>query len=103
MKVATAKVKLTHPDRTKAPGMPKIDRDKYESMKKAILEVVPATEPGIAFQDLPGAVKKKLPAVTWKGASLPWYTTGVKLDLEGRGLIKRLEGSSPQRIVRGRR
>ncbi len=29
-----------------------------------------------------------------------WYTVTVKLDLEARGLIKRLPGSGPQRLVR---
>ncbi|MBW3603547.1 MAG: hypothetical protein KY460_01340 [Actinobacteria bacterium] len=32
----------------------------------------------------------------WREASVGWYTTAVKLDLEAREVISRVPGSSPQ-------
>ncbi len=32
--------------------------------------------------------------------SVAWYTTTVKLDLEVRGEIKRIEGANPQRLLK---
>ena len=59
----------------------------------------PALEPGLAFGDLSGEVERRLPAPLFESASVARYTVTVKLDLEARGLIKRLPGSGPQRLV----
>jgi hypothetical protein len=92
---------------TQNPGQgkkgPRIDAARYQAMKTAILKVVPATAEGVTFASLPALVAEQLPAETFRGASIPWYATTVKLDLEARGLIARVPGRSPQRLRKRRR
>lgn len=80
----------------------RIDRDKYDAMKKAILAILPRKAEGFAFKELPRAVSAKLPRKVYGEASVSWYCTTVKLDLEARGLIERVPRSSPQRLRRTR-
>lgn len=80
-----------HPDENKS-GV-NIDRDKYELVKKAILDAIEEREQ-VPFRELSDEVMKRL-SETFDG-SVGWYTTTVKLDLEARDLIKRLPGKSPQ-------
>ncbi|GAB4327551.1 MAG: hypothetical protein Kow0010_11080 [Dehalococcoidia bacterium] len=78
-----------------------VDAAKYRAVREAMLRAVPATDEGIAFQELPAAVQKQLPGGRIPGGgSIGWYTTTVKLDLEARGLIERIPGSNPQRLRR---
>lgn len=77
-----------------------IARDKYEAMKAALLAVIPAGDEGVPFQGLAERVKPHLPSEVFEGASVGWYTTTVKLDLEARGLIERVPKRSPQRLRR---
>lgn len=67
-----------------------IDRTKYDQVRSAILDAT--------FQELNEAVGRHLEG-RFDG-SIGWYFTTVKLDLEARGEIERLPGSSPQRIRR---
>ena len=93
------RIEAIHPDPEKA-GV-RILRWKYDSVKKAILEVVPRKEPGIPFKELPGKVRSALSPDHLAGlGSVSWYTTTVKLDLEARGEIARVKGARPQRLVR---
>jgi hypothetical protein len=89
---------------TKNPGKgkrgPRVDAARYDAMKTALLAVIPKAGDGVRFVDLEGLVEKRLPQATFAGASVLWYATIVKLDLEARGLIRRVPGSSPQRLVR---
>ena len=70
-------------------------------MREAILKVVPKRGVGVEFQKLASLVKKQLPKkqLAELGA-LSWFTTTVKLDLEVRGEIYRVDGVSPQRLLR---
>ena len=92
---------------TRNPGAGKksrrVDAARYEAMRTALLRVVPGDGEGVAFASLPGLVATGLPADMFRGASIPWYVATVKLDLESRGLLRRVPGSRPQRIVLGRR
>lgn len=82
----------------------RISRQMYDEVKKAILDILPGKDSeGMLFKDLPKAVAKKVSKEVFADASVPWYTTVVKLDLEARGLIKRVPGSQPQRLQIGRR
>lgn len=72
-----------------------IDKDKYELIREAILNLV-HSRGEIAFKDLAPQVGK-LVSGKFDG-SVSWYVTTVKLDLEARGLIQRVPGSKPQRI-----
>jgi hypothetical protein len=83
---------------------PRVDAARYDAMRTALLKVIPANRDGVAFASLPSLVAKELPGDLFRGASIPWYVATVKLDLEARGLLRRVPGSRPQRIVRrGRR
>jgi len=74
---------------------------KFERVREAILAVVPDEEPGLAFQELTQAVADQLSDEDRDGlGSVGWHTTTVKLELEVRGELRRLEGPGPQRLVR---
>jgi hypothetical protein len=89
----TERILTQHPDPDKQGT--NIDRDKYDVIRRAILEVI--REHGeITFQDLNRAVRDRIQE-GFEG-SVTWYVTTVKLDLEARGLIKRVPRSRPQRI-----
>lgn len=93
------RVQTRHPDPTKS--MPAIDGWKYEAVRKAILKAVPRSGEGLAFKELPGRVREQLSAdALEKLGSVSWYTTTVKLDLEARRELKRVQGSRPQRLLR---
>ncbi|MBT8396776.1 MAG: hypothetical protein HKO65_16210 [Gemmatimonadetes bacterium] len=93
------KIEAIHPDPEKA-GV-RIDRWKYDVVKAAILKALPAREPGLPFKSLSGEVRSALSTedLAMLG-SVSWYTTTVKLDLEARGLVARIEGARPQRLIR---
>jgi len=92
------KFQLIHPQGKPAP---RIARWKYEALRTALLEVIPSDKEGIPFDGLADRVEAQLPH---KDAaligSISWFMTHVKLDLEARGEIERVPGSSPQRLRR---
>ena len=63
---------------------------------------MPHDEPGLLFMELSRKVEARVPRYLFENAAVRWYTTTVKLDLQGRGLINRVPGSSSQRLVRGK-
>jgi hypothetical protein len=77
-----------------------ISTDRYQAVRSAILNAVPRNRKGISFKDLSESVAAKVPKALFAGASISWYTTAVKLDLEARGLIERVPGSHPQELRR---
>jgi hypothetical protein len=81
-------------------GGVRIDLGRYEAVKKAILLAVPRNMAGIAFKDLSRAVAARVPRTLFRGASIRWYTTTVKLDLEARGVIERTPNVKPQHVRR---
>jgi hypothetical protein len=74
-----------------------ISKTKYEIIRKAILCVL-ETKREITFMNLSRAVEKEVNG-TFEG-SVNWYVTTVKLDLEARGIIKRVPNSRPQLVRR---
>ena len=72
-----------------------IEKAKYEQVKEAIIQILQGQE-GMSFKDLGRAVKEWL-ADGFTG-SISWYFTTVKLDLEARGIIERIQQSSPQML-----
>ncbi len=81
----------------------RIPKWKYDLVRAAILKAVPADEQGVEFRRLADLVERSLdPADLEKLGSVSWHTTTVKLDLEVKGEIERVIGSTPQRLRRVR-
>ena len=72
-----------------------IDKSKYVVIREAILQSLRSHE-GMTFKELTQDVRRRLEG-QFDGA-IPWYVTTVKLDLEARGVIKRLPRGKPQRL-----
>ena len=85
-------IRTLHPE--KKQGV-KISREKYDIIREAILCVL-KTEKEISFMKLTRAVEKEVNG-HFEG-SVTWYVTTVKLDLEARGMVKRVAHSRPQLV-----
>ncbi|WP_449537664.1 DUF6958 family protein [Ferdinandcohnia sp. Marseille-Q9671] len=91
------KIQLLNPDPAKKGAT--IDEEKYELVKHTILDII--DERGmIVFKELMEEVSLRVKP-TFEG-SPSWYCTAVKLDLEARGIIERIQGSKPQQIIRAK-
>ncbi len=73
-----------------------IDLQKYTALKNFILETL-AIHEEMSYQDLNEQAKSQL-AGSFNG-SIPWYLVTVKLDLEARGLIRRIPHTSPHKLT----
>jgi hypothetical protein len=76
----------------------RISPKRYDALRRAILFAVPKDADGILLADLTRAVAPRVPKALFRDASLRWYVTAVKLDLEAQGLIERSPGRRPQRL-----
>ena len=72
-----------------------IDKGKYDMVREAIEETLRA-QPGITFSALTEEVGRGIGDVF--DGSVSWYVVSVKLDLEARGVLERVDGRSPQRL-----
>ena len=87
----TERVTLENPNTGRTDGT--IARSFYDPVRAAILEAI--DEAGtLPLADLRAEVERRTPAELWADASVGWYTTTVKLDLEAKGLL--LKEGSPQ-------
>lgn len=76
----------------------RVDTDKYEAMRTAILEVTPAGQPGLTAAEMVEQVTPLLPTSLWPGGKkVGWWQKTVQLDLEARGLLRRDENTKPLR------
>jgi hypothetical protein len=93
-------IQLRHPDPSKKTA--RIARDAYDVARRTVLAIVPVDEPGITLDDYLGEVAIRLPkAKGWdRSLSASWYAMAMKLDLEARGELKRVNRKPPQRLVR---
>ena len=87
-----------HPDPTKQGT--RVTKQYYDAYRQALLQVIPTSEDGIFFADLPKAVDPLIEPAIAENTSTGWWTTTVKLDLEARGLIERVAGKGKQRVRR---
>ncbi len=72
-----------------------INKGKYDMVRQAIEETL-QEQPGITFSGLTDAVGERIDDVF--DGSVGWYVVSVKLDLEARGVVERVDGRSPQRL-----
>jgi hypothetical protein len=93
-------IQLRHPDPTKRNA--RIASDAYVVARRTVMAIVPAAEPGITLPAYLDAVAAQLPkAKGWDPSlSARWYAMAMKLDLEARGELKRINRKPPQRLVR---
>ncbi len=87
-----AMIRTLHPGKKQGVN---ISKEKYEIIREAILCVL-KTEKEITFMNLSRAVEKEVDG-NFEG-SVTWYVTTVKLDLEARGVVKRVPNSRPQLV-----
>ena len=85
-------IRTLHPEKKQGVN---ISREKYDIIRKAILSAL-HKEKEISFMNLSRAVEKEVNG-NFEG-SVTWYVTCVKLDLEARGVIKRVTHSRPQLV-----
>jgi hypothetical protein len=78
----------------------KIDKWKYEAVRRAILNNLKVREEGVLLSELAGMVEQNLsPYERQNLGNVSWYTMTVKLDLEVKGEIRRVDKSTPQRLI----
>jgi hypothetical protein len=72
-----------------------IELHKYEQVKNTILTLLERKRE-MTFSDL----NREAAAVLRSDfdGKIPWYVVTVKLDLEARGIIARVNGTGPQRL-----
>lgn len=81
----------------------RIIRWKYDLVRGAILKSVPRKGEGVLFKELQAKVAGCLTAQEKQAlGSIGWYTTVVKLDMEVNQELKRIPGSTPQRLLRAK-
>ena len=80
-------------------GVTRIPKWKFDAVRAAILSAL--GDGDMAFSDLNAGVRQHLSEEDYhRLGSLGWHVTTVKLEMEVRGEIERLDGSGPQRIRR---
>ena len=76
----------------------RVDRIKYEAMRKALLAVLPTTSPGVTTAEAKQALIPLLPQALFPGgAKAGWWLKAAQLDLEAKGIIAR-DNSKPLRL-----
>ncbi len=87
--------------RTSTPGrngVTNIPQWRFEIIRRAIIEVMATGE--VRFAELPDLVRERLTEDDKdRLGSIGWNVTTVKLEMEVRGEVIRLEGKGPQRLV----
>lgn len=77
----------------------KVDAGKYNAMKAAMLTVLPREAPGMTVASIKPAVLPRLPQELFPGGDKAgWWVKCVQLDLEAKGVLKRVE--KPVRLYR---
>lgn len=79
----------------------RLDADKYAAMRASLLAVLPAAPPGLNQAEMAAAVVPHLPAALFPGgAKAAWWAKTVQLDLEAKGLLRRVSSPRPTRWYR---
>lgn len=83
---------VNHPGRTSV-----VDGARYRAVREAMVAVLPATVPGLKFEEMLAALARRLPFDLFPGgAKAGWWAKTVQLDLEAKNVIVR-ESTTPLR------
>jgi hypothetical protein len=84
-----------------AKGTTNIPSWKFDALRPAILDAIGSAGPdGLKTADLKEAIRVRLPQETLENmGSLGWHMMSVKLELEVRGDIARMDAKGPQRLI----
>lgn len=74
-----------------------LTKRKYDIVRGAIIDAL-QTHHSLTFKELTEDVRRRLYGKL--NASIPWYVTTVKLDLEARKIIEQVPKSPKLRLVR---
>ncbi len=78
----------------------RVDADKYNAMRQAMMKVMPDKAPGATPAALQKALLAHLDAALFPGGEKAgWWMKCVQLDLEAKGMIRRADGA-PVRLFR---
>ncbi|NOU31084.1 MAG: hypothetical protein HOO96_24560 [Polyangiaceae bacterium] len=78
----------------------RVDRAKYEAMRKALLAVLPKASPGLTVAEAKAKLLPLLPEALFPGGDKAgWWLKAAQLDLEAKGVIQR-EATKPLRLRR---
>lgn len=88
-------------ENSNSPDRPvRVDADKYNAMRDAMLAVLPVASPGLTVAEVKSRRLPLLPEALFPGgAKAGWWLKGVQLDLEAKGVIAR-EAAKPLRLRR---
>jgi len=76
----------------------RVDREKYEAMRNALLSVLPKALPGLTVAEAQAALVPLLPQDLFPGgAKAGWWLKAAQLDLEAKRVILR-EKTKPLRL-----
>ncbi|MFQ3262258.1 DUF6958 family protein [Reinekea sp.] len=79
----------------------RVDRVKYEEMRKAMLKSIPSNAPGLTAKEIKEKLVSIVPDELWpNGEKIGWWQKSVQLDLEAKGLLIRDPKSKPLRWLR---
>jgi hypothetical protein len=77
-----------------------VDATMYEAMKRAYFAVLPPEPPGLTIAEIRLRLEVELPEDLYPGgAKVSWWSKAVQMDLEAKGIVKRIK-SSPLRLYR---
>jgi hypothetical protein len=84
-----------------SPGhVQRVDRAKYQAMRDALLQVLPASAPGLTVAEAKARLLPLLPEALFPGGDKAgWWLKAAQLDLEAKGIVRR-EATKPLRLHR---
>ncbi len=92
--------KVTVQNFTSPNHVTRVDREKYEAMRRALLAVLPIEPPGLTVAEAQKALLPHLDTSLFPGGEKAgWWMKCVQLDLEAKGVVVR-GPKSPVRLSR---
>jgi Family of unknown function (DUF6958) len=81
-------------------GRPYVRSDKYQLVSRAVLDLLPESGAGLTAEELVAGLGSVLPLPLFPtAASIRWFMTAVRIDLEARELLRRVGPRRPARYL----